>query len=181
MKPHCNILQSKLNVALIMSLVFFAVSCGDESENRATIAGGQNLASCIDKSANLPDSICPDTAPFTDILAMQKVEECNGQGVVYDRNNNQCSEAKTNFDCNYVGVKAAFVSTVTQIENQLKTSVGSPDNPEDFGEGYLFDQCGTFADGTPIAYLIKLVPGDPAKVLVRKLGTGSPLLEEEVE
>jgi len=76
-------------------------------------------------------------------------------------------------------VKAAFASTVSQIENQLNKSVGDPNNPGDFGEGYLFDQCGTFADGTPIAYLVKLVPGQPPKLLVRKLGTGEHLTQEQ--
>ena len=85
---------------------------------------------------------------------------CQQQGLIYDRNNLLCGPAKVakGYECTRDGIIKIFSDKVSGgVEAVLNEAMGSSGISGDFGQFYSIDQCGEFADGMPIVYLIRLL------------------------
>ena len=162
------------------------LGCGPSEEQEAAESANsltaRTLKGCLEDAPDSNAATCKKSENILKLLEIDKTKECEAAGKVYDRNENTCSEtvALGEYTCSFAGIESAFTATNRQITTQLQKSVGDPGNPEDFGDGYLIDQCGMTEAQGPVVFLVKLEEEVGARVFVRKLSEGEELTTKAV-
>lgn len=115
----------------------------------------ERASSCTDKDKKDSATCSEDSSS---LLHTEEVKACHAQDKMYDRNKKDCSAAtiKVSYKCDFDGIVGAFSDAGISVADTLRSSIGTPGDPEDKGEGYIIDQCGAYSDSTPVVSLVKI-------------------------